>query len=574
MKKEHNITTSIILSFLILSIFSIFMIIIIYVLYTRGEGRDYSLYTYFLYSLIFYKNYIPYIISLCVYFSFFKAKYLHQESISKVIAIPIATIVVLVCFYALYDYCFTNFLISNLREHNNVRDAKIYYEYELKLKNEAYELAREELAAGNLDKAYSFAEEALFYDKNDGNTLLLIKTIQEEKQKNYEKLHREQINNIKNLISLGTRAFSASNYNEAGRYFANVLELDKNNPLALYYINRISVARNQKPIYYGNTTKEASVYARLSETINMYENGNLWKAYESISKLYLEAPNIAEINNYYSIIRDAVSRYDFFIKEAQEVREAYINNPDLLKYSYSYNHNGINLMLGKNILLSSSSSAMFKNDLYIFDVSLMELDDELKVIRCENFLFGKVADSFKSTNNTKNIVLKAYFDTNRNEYIYSDTNSKIIPVNISYSTVNIIKNYSHINLKYVSLLDLYTLRKEITRFGYSDEDINFELLIKNIEPITYLLLFMIIAYYSFRFRLSMATDKFRFYNKVTGIIGTLLFSLVYRVLINYIGMLMIMLSHITISVIAVVLVSLFFILLVIFQMSRIPRDVA
>ena len=128
MKKEHNITTSIILSFLILSIFSIFMIIIIYVLYTRGEGRDYSLYTYFLYSLIFYKNYIPYIISLCVYFSFFKAKYLHQESISKVIAIPIATIVVLVCFYALYDYCFTNFLISNLREHNNVRDAKIYYE--------------------------------------------------------------------------------------------------------------------------------------------------------------------------------------------------------------------------------------------------------------------------------------------------------------------------------------------------------------------------------------------------------------------------------------------------------------
>ena len=112
MKKEHNITTSIILSFLILSIFSIFMIIIIYVLYTRGEGRDYSLYTYVLYSLIFYKNYIPYIISLCVYVSFFKARYFHQESISKLIAVPIATIVILVCFYALYDYYFTNLLIS------------------------------------------------------------------------------------------------------------------------------------------------------------------------------------------------------------------------------------------------------------------------------------------------------------------------------------------------------------------------------------------------------------------------------------------------------------------------------
>ena len=43
----------------------------------------------------------------------------------------------------------------------------------------------------------------------------------------------------------------------------------------------------------------------------------------------------------------------------------------------------------------------------------------------------------------------------------------------------------NINLKYVSLLDLYTLRKEITRFGYSDEDINFELLIKNIENKNY-----------------------------------------------------------------------------------------
>lgn len=573
MKKEHSITSSIILSFLILSVFSIFVIILIYVLYTRGEGRNYSLITYILYTLIIYKSYMPYIISLCIYFSFFKAKYLNQESISKVIAVPISVIFILVGFYILYDFYFTDFLISSLNNHNNAVDANIYYEHELKLKNEAYELAREQLALGNLDEAYNFAEGALFYDKNDGNTLLLIKTIQEEKKKHYERMHREEAENINNLMSLGTREFSLSNYNNANKYFTDILNLDKNNPLALYYLNRISIARNKKPIYYGNTAKDISVYARLSETISMYESGNLWNAYNSISKIYSEAPEIPEVNNYYSIIRDAVSMYDFFIREARELRKAYIDDADLLKYSHEYNHNGINLMLGKNILLSSSSSAVFRNHLYIFDISLIELDDELKIIRSDNFLFGKVADSYKSTNNIKNIVLKAYFDSNKNEYIYDDSYSKIIPINMSYSTLNIIKKFSYLNLKYISLFDLYTLRKEITKFGYSDKEINLEILIKNIEPVTYLLLFVIIAYYSFRFRLSIAAEKFRFYNRITGVLGTLLFSIVYRVLINYLAALMIMFSHITITTVLIVVLSVFFTFFVIFQMVRIPRDV-
>lgn len=572
-KKEYSITKNIILSFILLSILSIFIILLIYVLYSRGEGNNYSLSTYFLYSLIFYKTYIPYIISLSVYFSFFKGRYLHQESISKVIAYPIAVLVVLVCFYTVYDYYFTNLFISKLKEHNSIRDAKIYYEYELKLKNNAYESARKELLAGNLDKAYSFAEDALFYDKNDGNTLLLIKTIQKEKKDRYDRINKDKIDNINNLLSLGTREFSLANYDSAHRYFTQVLNLDKNNPLALYYINRISIAKGEKPIYQGNTTKEISIYSKLSETITLYENGYLWEAYNNISQLYLDSPNIAEVNNYYSIIRDAITRYDFFIKEAMEVREAYINNNDLLRYSSAFNHNGINLMLSKNVLLSSSSSAYFKNSLYIFDIILMELDDELNVVRSDNFLFGKIADVPNSTNNAKNIILKAHFDSNKNEYIYSDTESRIIPVNISYSTLDIIKNYYTINLKYINLLDLFTLRNEIRKFGYSDNDISFELLIKSIEPITYLLLFLIIAYYSFRFRFSAATDKFHFYNRITGVIGTLIFSLVYRVFINYIAMLIIMVSHITIGIIAVVVFTLFLILFVIFQMARIPRDV-
>ena len=200
MKKEHSITTRLILDFLIMSIISIAIILIVYVLYSRGEGREYSLFTYVLLSLIFYKTYIPYIISLSVYFSFFKARYFYQENISKVIATPIAVIVLLVSLYAVYDYSFVDFFISTVKNHNYERDMKIYYEHGIKLKNEAYEKAKEELTKGNLNSASLFAEEALFYDKDDGNTLLLIKSIQEEKAKQYQKYHQLEIDNIKNLI--------------------------------------------------------------------------------------------------------------------------------------------------------------------------------------------------------------------------------------------------------------------------------------------------------------------------------------------------------------------------------------
>lgn len=574
MKKEHSITTRLILNFLIMSIIGIAVILIIYVLYSRGEGRDYSLFTYMLISLIFYKTYMPYIISLSVYFAFFKAKYVHQENISKVIAFPIVAIIVLVIFYTLYDYSFVNSFISLVKEHNASRDSMIYYEYGLKLKNEAYEKARTELINGNLESAASFAEDALFYDRNDGNVLLLIKSIHEEKMKEYERSHQLEISNINNLLKLGTREFSYSNYYEASKYFNQVIALDRYNPLALYYINKISIANNQKPKYISTTTEEASVYGRLSEVITLYENGRLWDAYDRISKLYMEAPNIAEVDNYYSIIRDSISRYDFFIREAKEVRNAYINNPDILQYTSALNHNGINLMLDKNTLLSSSSSAVFKNSFYIFDVSIIKLDDELKIVSCNNYLYGKIAEAFKATNNNKNIILKARFDTNRNDYIYSDTNSSVIPISISYSTLDIIKNYTSLELKYVNLSDLFTLRKEIKRFGYSDKEINLELVTKNIEPITYLLLFLIIAYYSFRYRLSMSTSgTFHLYNRVTGVVGTILLGLVYRVIVSYISMLLVMLSQITLSVIIVVVATFILILIVIFQMARIPRDV-
>ena len=571
MRKEYTITNRLILNFLILSVISITVIFVVYVLYSRGEGKEYSMLSYFLVSMVFYKSYIPYITALSVHFSFFKGKYVNQENISKVISIPIASIVILVAFYTLYDYYFVNYLIANIKNHNANRDYMVYYEYELKLRDEAYEKAKEELAVGNLDKANTFAEEALFYDKNYGNVILLLKSIQEEKRKKYENTHQTEINNINNLIKSGTRQFTLGNYSEALKYFNRVLSLDNNNPLALYYLNRISIARNEKPKYKGNTTEEISVYGRLSEAIALYDNGRLWEAYDIIYKLYMESPNVAEVNNYYSIIRDAISRYDFFIREAKEVKEAYIDNADLSVTSSLANKNGLNIMLDKNTLLTSLSGAMFKGNLYLFDVSIIKLDDELKKVSAEDYLYGKLAYNIKFTNN-KNIILKAHFDTNKNDYIYSDTQSRVIPISISDSTLDIIRNYTSLNLNYVSVPDLFTLRNEMPKFGYSNREIDLTLFAKNITPISYLLLFVFIAYYSFRYRLSTSSEGLTFCNKVVGVLGTLILAAVYKVFIDYIASILVVLSNVTVGVIITVLIDAVLILLIIFQMARIPRD--
>ena len=573
MKKEHNINFKLLLNFLVLSIITLIVIFTVYIVYSRGVGKDYTLFTYILISLGFYKSYIPYITSLSVYFAFFKGSFSNQENISKVIALPIVSIIFLVIFFTVYDYFLVDYFVSTIRHNNTVKNHKIYYDYELKLKDESYKKATEEFLNGNIDAAYIYAQNALFYDRNDINILLLIKNIQHENIKRYELEHKEEISNINNLIRLGTREYSLYNYNMAYKYFNQIIQLDNNNPLALYYLNKISIARNEKPKYYGNTTKEISIYSKLFEAISLYESGRFWYAYDLIQKLYLEYSDVVEVDNYYSLIKDSIIRYDFFIDDAKKIKDAYIDNTELSVNSSSINYNGVNIMLDKNTLLSSVNSTVFKDDTYLFDVSIVSLDDELKMTNFDNYLYAKISDAYKATNNMKNIILKAHFDTNKNEYVYNDIDRVIIPIEISQSTINIIRNYTELKFSDISFFDLFILKEEISKFGYSSKDIMLELLYKVIEPITYLLLFIIIAYYSFRYRETMFNKKLHLYNVFVGIVGTCILTLVYSILMQYISISIYVLSHILISICIIYVISITSILIILLQMVRIPRDV-
>lgn len=576
MNNKTNILKRLILSFIILSIVCIVLILVFYVIYSKADGKEYSLIAYILTSLILYKYSVPYIIALSVYFAFFKGSYSDEETdnLSKIIAFPITAILITVLFYTLYDYYLLDALAYRLKEHNSNRDYKVFLQYELELKNKIYENAREELSKGNLDNAYNLARKSLFYEGDNGNILLLLKSIQKEREELEEIENKREIENINNLIQMGSRAFSMADYNSANRYFDMVLSIDRYNSLALYYLNRISMAQNSKPKYSGNTTEELYAYRKLAEIITLYEEGRLWKAYEGILPLYAEVPNITEVRNYYYIITDAIDNYDFFLDKASEIKNVFIDNVGYLENNSLTENKGINLMLDKNTMLSSINGLYFKGNLYMFDVSVIKLDDNSQILDMQNYKYGKLAETiFQNTNNIKNIILKAPFDNNKKDYIYSDTDSTTIPISISSSAVESVKNYTDMILDYASLSKLILLKNELPKFGYSNEPINLIIFKKAISPILYLLLFVIIAYYSFKFREEIHYEGANLTAKFIGIIGTLSITMIYGILMDFIATVLIKFSNIVINIVLVYAVSLAIILIILLQISRIPKNV-
>ena len=576
MNNKTNILKRLILSFIILSIVCIVLILVFYVIYSKADGKEYSLIAYILTSLILYKYSVPYIIALSVYFAFFKGSYSDEETdnLSKIIAFPITAILITVLFYTLYDYYLLDALAYKLKEHNSNRDYKVFLQYELELKNKIYENAREELSKGNLDNAYNLARKSLFYEGDNGNILLLLKSIQKEREELEEIENKREIENINNLIQIGSRAFSMADYNSANRYFDMVLSIDRYNSLALYYLNRISMAQNSKPKYSGNTTEELYAYRKLAEIITLYEEGRLWKAYEGILPLYAEVPNITEVRNYYYIITDAIDNYDFFLDKASEIKNVFIDNVGYLENNSLTENKGINLMLDKNTMLSSINGLYFKGNLYMFDVSVIKLDDNSQILDMQNYKYGKLAETiFQNTNNIKNIILKAPFDNNKKDYIYSDTDSTTIPISISSSAVESVKNYTDMILDYASLSKLILLKNELPKFGYSNEPINLIIFKKAISPILYLLLFVVIAYYSFKFREEIHYEGANLSTKFIGIIGTLSITMIYVILTDFIATVLIKFSNIVINIVLVYAVSLAIILIILLQISRIPKNV-
>ncbi len=570
--KKIGIILRLILSFSIISIISIFFIFLLYNIYTRGEGKVYDLIVYILTSLIIYKNCIPFIIALSVYSAFFKGYYLQGLSISKIIAVPVALMIVFTAFFTFYDYFLADKLISVLKEYNINKDYRYFNQYKFSLKESEYQRAKQEFDAGNLNNAEEFARNALIYDRNDGNILLLLKDIENKRIELEEIANIDRAAYINNLLSQGSRAFSISNYTLANRYYTDVLKIDRYNPLAIYYLNKISIMQNNRPSYVGKNFYESLAYGKLADTIELYRNGNFWKAYSSISNLYINYPNINEIKTYYSLIVDSIDRYDFFIDRAKEIRKFFIDDYYSLTNTTMLENNGITLMLNNNnTMISALYSIFFGESLYLYDVYVINLDKELNVTNKIIYKYGKITDSFKSPN-VKNIILKSKFDNIKGIYDNSNTNEDIIAVNISDSTIKNIKDYPFRPLSDTGIKDIISLKSELPLFGYSNGRTMGVLFKKILSPFYYLLLFIIIAYLSFRYNIYTKNTAGVMFN-IIGVIGTVLLVLLYSIVINYVSTNVLMILGFNVSIIIMLSFAVVMILALLLQISRINKYV-
>lgn len=560
MKTKLDIQYKLIINFLVISLLGIIAILVFYVLSLKDHGRSYSFFSYLSISFILYKNIMPYIILLSIYLSFF------YSNSYKDIAVPIAIIFVFSSFYLIYDYYLLDIISSKLRANYSSYNYKLFYNHQLEIKHDLYEKARIELANENLNKSYELAKKALIYDNDDANLIILLKSIQQEIDNINDMKFSKELDRINDLLSLGSTEFSRKNYSKALDYFKRVLKLDSSNPLALYYINRISIIQNNKPQYKGNTTDELYTYSILSDIINLYNSNRIWEAYRRISELYINYSNIPEVKNYYNLIVDKINSYDFFIDEASELENVFLSNLKEYDSIMNYQLNGISFLLNTNTLFFAEHSLYYKDSFYLFDVSIINLNKNLKIQKRSNFKYGRIVPTFGNTNNVKNIILKAPYNFNSKKYSYIDTNSTIIPISISASTLSVLKNYTKTTLDYLGLNKLLKLKNELQSFGYSKDNIEQIIVSKIISPVLYLLLYVLVAYFSLKYRIKGSNNSF--FISIVGILGTIAITLVYSIAIDYSTVLLLTFSNIFVNIILIYSLSISIILYTLLKISK------
>lgn len=579
MNKDYSITAKLLFSFILLSVVSILFIFIYFLIHSKISGINFNIYSVsisFLQSLLLYIGIFSYILVLSVYFSFYNSGYSPTLVISKVVTYPICAILFLVIVYGFLTMIISSAVLREIESYSVLQEYVKYLDYENKLKIDSYEASQKALNAGNVSLAYEYATDALFYGPEDVNTLILLKNINEEKYRQYRQTHAKEVSNINRYITLGTRAYSLSNYNEASRYFNNILNIDKTNPLALYYLNKISIIQNGKPKYIGKTTEELETYGRLARAIELYEEGNLWGAYDIISDLYAKFPSQMEVKNYYLIIKESIGTYNFFIKDASRIKKIYVEDmplPEMSSYSVLI-QNGFNLMLDDNTLLHASSSVFFRGSFYMFDVALISINSDFEILNYSIFKYGKLVDAFtNSSTSSRSIILKGKYNRITRSYDRNDLDENRIYVNINNSTVYALKNYNKLFLNYRSVKELLTWHYEFPRFGYSDVNVDGMLLKKLLSPIYLFLISLIIAYYSFRYRSSVINKRLHIYHRLAGFIGTILVTLIAISVFNFFVNLASSMLPISIGAIIMTLLAVFTIFVYILQMSRISKDV-
>lgn len=472
-----------------------------------------NVHVYFFTSVLIYVKFLPYIMALSILYTFTTfSNTAGSIRISSILMYPISFIILIMLIFAFFNISLYTIFSNATIDYNIAENYSYYLNYKNKIKNELLDNA---LASNNYEEAYKELYSLLYYAPYDRSTVSLIKKIEQLKISSMTKSEKEEQALMESNLNLGIKYFSVGNYKDASTYFMNVLDVDKSHDLALYYLNRISIIEDNVYLYNSSITSSIEVYDELAYAISLYQNEDYMNAYDSIVKLYIEYPEQSEVKNYYALITDAVRKNNFFIADIESIEQAYMNTKAI--------KNGFDIIINNSLFLSVGDSVYSDNQYYLFDVLLTEYDESMKNKRS---VFYKYAKINSITENRKEIILKGLYKADKKTYSIDDREFvDEIFINIKDSSLNILRYKSISYLEDKSVIDIINWKNDINNIGYSDNSTNAYILDKLLLPIYVLLVSIVIAYYSLRYRKTL-TKKFHFVHRIFGLFGIILFTFI------------------------------------------------
>jgi len=516
-----------------------------------------NVHVYILMSVLIYVNFLPYILSLSVYYTFSNYRSNNTRGISSVLIYPISFVILIIFCYAVFNiFLYSNFS-NTLLEYNRGENYRNYVIYQNNIQNETYDNIENALANNDYEVAYKEVYSLLYYQPYNQDTVALIKKIEKSKNSNITVDGQEIKDQIKNNLELGIKSFGSANYKLANAYFLNVLEIDKSHDLALYYLNRISIFETGTRLYNLDTTSSIEVYDKLSSAISLYQNRDYFDAYDAIVELYIEYPRQVEVKNYYTLITDAIRENNFFIADAKRIENVYVDSKVI--------KNGFDIMLNDNLFLSIGDSVYFKDEYYLFDILLIDNDDSMGSLRSVFYEYGKMNDIGE---NKKEIILKGLYNRNTKTYNMNDRDFlEDIFVGIKNSSINILRYKTSDYLGNKSVVDIINWKNDINNIGYSYNSADNYFLYKLLKPLYLSLFLIIIAYYSLRYRKTL-TRNFHVVHRIFGFLGIILSTFITMALFQLLIQMAVCFSN---AYIAALILGISFLILILVYMLQLAR---
>ncbi len=533
-----TVTSRFLKTFLILSgLFFLFLSILrAFVLSDFSNFGMYKIVAVLFSILLTYTYFFPYALSFSLYRAFFY--YDNDDGDSNLLKVTQKTIIIALLLMIGYTSMIVFFSSSISKNIHNIYASQEYMHLYKSRQNkslEYLELAREAFAVKDYDKAIEVIGEGLSFLPDDEDLIIYLKYVTSRKDKDFSANKSDSdAEREKTYMEQAVDAYSTLDYDTAKKLFLDVLDINDENGMAKFYLNKIALHLGEEnSLFTRQSEDELVLYRRVADGIAFYTGEQYWEAYNIFRDIYVAHPFHFEVFDYYNLAMAKIKINDFFITDAEFLYEIFVDKSysastttvavdreqhkssifELIKFPISYDSvcDIEFFRLSENKYLYTTVLNIF-NETYFFDTLIITTSDD-GVESYQKYRFGKLVPSIKE--GVYNIVLKGQYYSDKT-YNENDLENYVLTV---ATPANLFSVAKHIDVTdFVSIVDMITLLEYMPNFGFDRKAILNILMYKIFLPLELLLIAVVISYYSMRYRIK---GHVHFFHKVVGLFGSI-----------------------------------------------------